>query len=266
MHDLRPYSCTYNHCESADQLYDSWSDWVSHELLAHNQEWQCIHHLEQEFQTREDYVEHIKATHAADSHLLLSPEMLNPRRIESSRSNRLCPFCLIEEHDMSTMQKHVAWHLETIALFALPRSTGLEQGSEQGDLDSNQSGRVNQDSRIGDIDPSLLSAASSDQDQFEDVEHSETFLSAAALSQALASGAIPDTSGQLDPLSMEVPNEPSPDGQPHGYFHIQSVFLSNMVSSDSNIDYLLVGQMISSSVSWESPGWGRAPSSTTSVT
>src|SRR5436305_13301040 len=42
--------------------------------------------------------------------------------------DRNCPFCDLPAGSLEQMQKHVAYHLETIALFALPRSTGLEKG------------------------------------------------------------------------------------------------------------------------------------------
>jgi hypothetical protein len=45
------------------------------------------------------------------------------------------------------MQKHLAYHLESIALLALPQSTGFEQDSEQGDADSD---KAIQDSRLDD--------------------------------------------------------------------------------------------------------------------
>jgi hypothetical protein len=76
--------------------------------------------------------------------------MVASRMGAASSSNRLCPFCLAEEHNADLMQQHVAFHLETLALYSLPRSTGLEQGSEQGEIESGASGMANNESRAGD--------------------------------------------------------------------------------------------------------------------
>ncbi|KAI9375470.1 hypothetical protein BJX61DRAFT_539758 [Aspergillus egyptiacus] len=35
MRDLRPYTCTVEHCREADQQYDTFSEWITHELSEH---------------------------------------------------------------------------------------------------------------------------------------------------------------------------------------------------------------------------------------
>ena len=74
---------------------------------------------------------------------LLSPDLISARQRSSTKVNRLCPFCHNEEHNVEVMQKHVAFHLERIALLALPRTTGFETDNEE---DEGSSGRVLQGS------------------------------------------------------------------------------------------------------------------------
>ena len=61
-----------------------------------------------------------------------------------------CPICLQTDIDF----KHVGLHLQQIALFSLPRSTGLENESEQG---SQGSERANLESGISEHDLSDMS-------------------------------------------------------------------------------------------------------------
>jgi ankyrin repeat protein len=75
MKDLRPYQCLHEDCQTADQLYDSLKDWISHESECHGR----------------------------------------------SLQRQKCPFC-----DELPNNYHIASHLRKIALFSLPRSTGLE--------------------------------------------------------------------------------------------------------------------------------------------
>ena len=60
-------------------------------------------------------------------------------------SGRPCPFCGIETDNMSSMQSHIAIHQQRVALFALPNSTGLEEGSDVGS-DEADAGHVSEES------------------------------------------------------------------------------------------------------------------------
>ena len=137
IHDLRPYCCTYYSCDSGDQTYDNWADWSTHEDLVHNKVWVCLEHTDEEFPSIEDYEDHVKKDHRENAEFMLTPESKGARATGSARSNRTCPFCLTAIDNNGRLQHHIAWHLETIALMALPRSTGHEVGSENGDVASN---------------------------------------------------------------------------------------------------------------------------------
>ena len=81
MKDLRPYTCTFENCDTGSQLYDSLKDWLGHEVQIH----------------RADVIK------------------------------RCCPFCF---EDPSA--QHIAEHLRRVALFSLPRSTDIEDDSNEG--------------------------------------------------------------------------------------------------------------------------------------
>lgn len=127
MHDLRPYICTYDHCIDEDQQYDSFKQWLTHEINNHRVSRTCKEHPRSSFDNLEDWRAHIASQHSEDSvstHL----EMIG---LDSTQRDqrRTCPICL-EDH---VTDEHVGIHLQQIALFALPRSTGLEGDSHVDD-------------------------------------------------------------------------------------------------------------------------------------
>ncbi|KPI42849.1 UV excision repair protein rhp23 [Cyphellophora attinorum] len=151
IHDLMPYSCTFPNCDNADHLYDSLADWTSHEMT-HSKVWVCLEHTDEEFTTSNEYAVHARQFHAADANDMLRSEALAARMTGSRQSGRHCPFCLIAIVSSAEMQKHVAWHLELLALGNLPRSNGVEQGSDAGELDSKAQKLGDADSREGELD------------------------------------------------------------------------------------------------------------------
>lgn len=72
-----------------------------------------------EFKMQGEYIQHLDQDHvSANCHH--APELLFGTMIASSNPHRDCPFCPTELVDAVQMQKHVAFHLERIALFSLP--------------------------------------------------------------------------------------------------------------------------------------------------
>lgn len=156
IHDLKPYCCTYPSCDSGDQMYDSWADWSTHEMLVHNRVWTCLEHRDIELSSLEEYRAHVNSHHLDEAQLMLTAEVVSARSTGSRHSNRDCPFCLIKVSEFQVLQRHVAWHLEGLALMALPKSTGYEQGSDDGDLRSNVQKADGFSSRAGDLEDTSL--------------------------------------------------------------------------------------------------------------
>ncbi|MCJ1465208.1 hypothetical protein MMC07_003824 [Pseudocyphellaria aurata] len=128
--DLRPYICTYAHCDTGHQVYDSWKDWTTHELWAHNKVWRCAEHPSITYGCISDFEQHLQNDHGKSA---LNADLSNAISVAeevTESSDRGCPFCLYSITDNHTLRNHIATHLQRIALFALPRSTENEDASE----------------------------------------------------------------------------------------------------------------------------------------
>ncbi|KAK3395010.1 hypothetical protein B0H63DRAFT_556124 [Podospora didyma] len=141
IHDLRPYTCTYEHCRTPDQLYDSRQDWIRHED-SHRVVFRCPEHQDQTFKTVEAYQSHVRDHHASTSQD--DRVLFNSRIAESTfvEADRCCPICMLSLESAQKLQSHIALHLERLALFSMPRSVGNDResvhasGSANAGLDS----------------------------------------------------------------------------------------------------------------------------------
>ncbi|KAI9040967.1 uncharacterized protein KD926_007508 [Aspergillus affinis] len=106
LHDLRPYVCTYPNCKSEDQLYDTFTDWLNHETFTYFISFDTVINRT---------TEHRNATRDANDQSI-------------TEQMRDCPLCPMKAVDPI----HVAAHLHRIACFALPRSVGDDDESDNG--------------------------------------------------------------------------------------------------------------------------------------
>ena len=130
LRDLRPYICTYKDCRDGDQQYDTFKQWVSHEERSHRTAWQCAEHTGMNFYSESEWREHIKDYHGGDAKA--SQSFIIEQKPNDVTGTRQCPIC----PEVKATNEHVAIHLQQLALFALPKSTGLEDDT----------GSINQDS------------------------------------------------------------------------------------------------------------------------
>ena len=158
--DLRPYVCTYEKCVDADRLYDTRSDWISHETSSHRQIWRCLKHANLTFQHLKDYEYHLQEEHLHEDQLQ-SFQLLKAGESTSELPDRPCPFCHAELSSTVSLQEHIARHLERISLFALPRSTGLEGESVEGSSWSGQATGQTNSSKSNGADLDSLSTFAS---------------------------------------------------------------------------------------------------------
>ncbi|KAL7785282.1 hypothetical protein V8C37DRAFT_405904 [Trichoderma ceciliae] len=114
--DLRPYVCTYEHCSTSEQLYDSRDDWIRHEISTHQGTFRCFNH-DANFTTLEAYQQHTQIYHKADQDpsYFATPTMSN--------IHQRCPVCSMKLESAQQLQSHVGVHLVRLAMFSLPRST-----------------------------------------------------------------------------------------------------------------------------------------------
>ncbi|KAI0976564.1 hypothetical protein F4678DRAFT_413764 [Xylaria arbuscula] len=128
--DVRPYVCTSLDCPDPDKLFTTRRDWIYHEMQLHRREWVC-QPCACRYTSKSEMADHIRHVHNSnieDRELALVLDM-SERPIDES-SSEMCPFC---HRTMSTkkLMDHMAYHMENLALFSLPReyvgSTGTEE-------------------------------------------------------------------------------------------------------------------------------------------
>ena len=129
--DLQPYTCTSYECNEGDNKpLNSWEEWLVHEQVYHRMEYTCPYHPDQTFSSRENYVNHISMFHSEQKTRLLKPEVVDDCSQLAPKPTKACPLCLYKADNWPDMDKHLAFHLETLALLSLPLSTGLEKDDE----------------------------------------------------------------------------------------------------------------------------------------
>ena len=130
MRDLRPYLCTYPECKEGGQLYDRWKDWASHEQWTHNRTWRCSCSVENVFETIGDFEAHWKKHHTDPG--VSFHDAASTNAVLSDSPRRLCPICFRRAETVDQLQRHIATHLQRIAVFALPNSTDADGDSREG--------------------------------------------------------------------------------------------------------------------------------------
>lgn len=175
--DLRAYLCTFRSCDSP--YFGDMNDWFRHEMQCHRVRYRCHVCSCSDFEQEDRYLSHVRKEH---------PEILDggeeQQILDMARSplDRIpahaCPCCLDwadrlleRSEDPSSLPKpsnypvtvapnifkrHLASHLEQLALFAVPiRLAG-------GDIDSNAA--IDEDARNSIRDPEISSLTFSDDD------------------------------------------------------------------------------------------------------
>ncbi|KAL4886790.1 hypothetical protein BJY04DRAFT_212767 [Aspergillus karnatakaensis] len=129
--DLQPYICTFGNCVQADRLYDSYTEWSEHERRFHRREWQCgfcTHRCESGAQ----FSVHIETSHR-DLHLNDQLQSLTNVFERPATLPQQCPLCSKPPIlDINRFQKHVARHLQQLALFAWLRGLPAPPNESQG--------------------------------------------------------------------------------------------------------------------------------------
>jgi hypothetical protein len=131
-------------------MMDRRGDWADHERYVHRRVWRCSEHSEKEYSV-EEYVNHVKREHSQYVSELTSPEVLEASVSTTTVHDRACPLCFLELATAKELEAHILYHLETIALLALPRATGMELEGQRDDFGSEKL-NAEDDSRFDDAD------------------------------------------------------------------------------------------------------------------
>ena len=130
--DLRPYICTFPNCKDELAQFTTRAAWADHELTEHRYDmmWNCPE-CSEKFTGTSDWEQHLNEMH---QRIFTGPQLQGARIIASQMHPRPaeteeCPLCrVVLGKPRRTFVKHVARHMEEIALMALPRS--IEEDSD----------------------------------------------------------------------------------------------------------------------------------------
>ncbi|XXH04366.1 hypothetical protein Hte_010780 [Hypoxylon texense] len=118
------FTCPYCNVICPEQYLrsdDTWrtrEEWIGHENQ-HVLVWHCRAH-DKEFETQGEYEEHLNESHPGSSKESLDEDLMALAIGPSLKPHRDCPFCPTGFLEVTEMQKHVIFHLESLALLALP--------------------------------------------------------------------------------------------------------------------------------------------------
>ncbi|KAI1122742.1 hypothetical protein F5Y10DRAFT_270798 [Nemania abortiva] len=148
--DLKAYVCTLGKDKCDLEMFGDSRAWFDHELRCHRKQWVCILCSKGPFRTPTDFKLHTKNNHA---HLLLDGGELEhfmdagQRPVDTIAADE-CPFCddwevtlkddttvspstdpsgIVMTVEPVQFRRHVASHMEQLALFAIPRNTGDDE-------------------------------------------------------------------------------------------------------------------------------------------
>lgn len=143
INDLQPYQCTYEDCPDPNRLYGQREEWIDHENQ-HRRVWHCDTHG-REFETQPEYLRHVKEEHQSEEQ---GPSVTQAACVVSSSSkpHRDCPLCPTAFSDVVQMREHMRYHLERLALFALP---DVEDEAKDNLLSAGSSGKTRVGERRG---------------------------------------------------------------------------------------------------------------------
>ena len=122
-------------------MFDNFHNWIDHELQEHRLEWRCQLCLEPPMNSPVQFEVHLRRSHSVEiAESQLSRVMDACKRPKKMMSASSCPFCddaeakalSVDPHlergnfvvPAAVFARHVASHMEQLALFAIPRDTG----------------------------------------------------------------------------------------------------------------------------------------------
>ncbi|KDN62992.1 hypothetical protein CSUB01_10458 [Colletotrichum sublineola] len=127
----------------ADALYASRSAWLAHEANAHRRVWRCFAHYEPLFKSEDFLMQHLEAEHGD---LLGSAQIHEVAKLSYTTTvdqRSVCPFCQSAGPFIKGLANHMAYHLEQLACFAVPRGSGVDDDiSSRGSNTNTAQGRT----------------------------------------------------------------------------------------------------------------------------
>jgi hypothetical protein len=116
---MKPYICTSHLCSAAEQLFETFGEWKSHETAFHWREWQCKD-CSESFTEKDEFLTHVGKSHKIN--LQLSNEASAVAALcERPTHDRFCPLCSEKDFEnVDSLLKHIGRHLRQLAISSLP--------------------------------------------------------------------------------------------------------------------------------------------------
>ena len=106
-------------------MFERRSEWFQHEIHIHRREWCCNAPGHDPFTDRLEFMNHMESRHQQTAEPAELPRIVEFFERPMERSQASCPLCHAQESRVfpaRRLEKHLAWHMEALALFALPRN------------------------------------------------------------------------------------------------------------------------------------------------
>jgi hypothetical protein len=177
--DLKPYICTFPLCQDELRTFPTRQLWADHEFREHRAEkaWRC-YLCPTQMSSPGLWDDHVKQVHGTNLSREQSQKTILVCEISKELSVERLPCPLCQKAEMKTRKDfvtHVAKHMESIALAALPRDAESDSGSDV-EMGSNSAEGVIETKQFATRKvshsfsmPGGLNAASSDGDGLSDV-------------------------------------------------------------------------------------------------
>ncbi|KAL1793659.1 hypothetical protein ACET3X_008641 [Alternaria dauci] len=129
LQDLQPYICTYQDCESSEQLFRSRREWAEHEAT-HRKLWRCPEHAAALYSSLSGLENHLRQDHNGSFPEDQIAVVSKIGETTATDTRTKCPICYAPANTagLGDLQSHIANHLERFATFALPH--GREDDSD----------------------------------------------------------------------------------------------------------------------------------------
>ena len=157
--DLQPYICTFQDCKYELAQFATRAAWADHEFTTHriNRYWTCPE-CPAEYTKTSDWKQHLQSNHQRSfdgDKLQIAQDMACQMRARVAE-NEECPLCrVVVGKPRRAFVRHVARHMEEIALITLPRDT--EEDSDCSSVSTRQeSSRQSDPSHSAQIPESII--------------------------------------------------------------------------------------------------------------
>ncbi|PWY74516.1 hypothetical protein BO94DRAFT_606985 [Aspergillus sclerotioniger CBS 115572] len=124
--DLQPYVCTYTRCDSSQHFFQNMEEWIEHEKIHDGVCYWCNQHGHETYEDRKGFVEHILAVHdekVSSPLAYFCHRSLNVGVPQPGEPEEVCNLCFERTWDR---KKHVARHLQQLAMYALDWEDGTD--------------------------------------------------------------------------------------------------------------------------------------------